>query len=64
MSHLIDILSCIMEGVFQLKRPFSVIAQEINRITSDLVLKQKLLYVEIENNTHENIHNTFKNPCC
>ena len=64
MSHLIDILSCIMEGVFQLKPPFSVIAQEISRVNSGLVLKQKLLYVEIGNNTHENIHNTFKNPCC
>ena len=51
MSHLIDILSCIMEGVFQLKPPFSVIAQEINIVNGDLVLKPKLLYVEIEN-TH------------
>ena len=64
MSHLIDILSCIMKGVFQLKPPFNVIAQEISRVNSGLVLKQKLLYVEIGNNTHENIHNTFKNPCC
>ena len=52
MSHLIDILSCIMEGVFQLKLPFSVIAQEINRVNGGLVLKPKLLCVEIENNTH------------
>ena len=41
-----------MEGVFQLKPPFSVIAQEINRINGGLVLKPKLLCVEIENNTH------------
>ena len=41
-----------MESVFQLKPPFSVIAQEINRINGGLVLKPKLLYVEIENNTH------------
>ena len=52
MSHLIDILSCIMEGVFQLKPPFSVIAQKINRVNGSLVLKPKLLYVEIRNNTH------------
>ena len=52
MSHLIDILSCIMEGVFQLKPPFSVIAQEINRVNGGLVLKPKLLCVEIGNNTH------------
>ena len=52
MSHLIDILSCIMECIFQLKSPFSVIAQEINRVTGGLVLKPKLLYVEIGNNTH------------
>ena len=52
MSHLIDILSCIMEGVFQLKPPFSVIAQEINRVYNGLVLKPKLLCVEIGNNTH------------
>ena len=52
MSHLIDILSCIIEGVFQLKPPFSVIAQEINRVNGGLVLKSKLLYVEIGNNIH------------
>ena len=52
MSHLIDILSCIMEGVFQLKPPFSVIAQEINKVNGSLVLKPKLLCVEIKNNTH------------
>ena len=45
MSHLIDILSCIIESVFQLKLPFSVIAQEINRINGGLVLKPKLLCV-------------------
>ena len=58
MSHLIDILSCIMEGVFQLKPPFSVIAQEINRVNSGLVLKPKLLCVEIGNNTHMRIFTT------
>ena len=52
MSHLIDILSCMMEGIFQLKPPFSVIAQEINRVNSSLVLKPKLFCVEIKNNTH------------
>ena len=52
MSHLIDILSCIMEDVFQLKHPFSVIAQEINTVNGGLVLKPKLLCVEIRNNTH------------
>ena len=52
MSHLIDILSCIMEGVFQLKPPFSVIAQEINIVNGGLVLKPKLLCVEFGNNTH------------
>ena len=52
MSHLIDVLSCIIEGVFQLKPPFSVISQEINRVNGDLVLKPKLLCVEIGNNTH------------
>ena len=58
MFHLIDILSCIMEGVFQLKPPFSVIVQEINRVNSDLVLKPKLLCVEIRNNTHMRISTT------
>ena len=52
MSHLINIISCIMESVFQLKPPFSIIAQEINRVNGDLVLKPKLLCVEIGNNTH------------
>ena len=52
MSHLIDILSCIMEGVFQLKSPLNVIAQEINRINGGLVIKPKFLCVEIRNNTH------------
>ena len=55
MSHLIDILSCIMEGVFQLKPPFSVITQEINRVNGGLVLKSKLLCIEIRNNTHMRI---------
>ena len=55
MSHLIDILSCVMEGVFQLKPPFSVIAQEINRVNGGLVLKSKLLCIEIRNNTHMRI---------
>ena len=50
MSHLIDILSCIEEGVFQHKPCFSVIAQEINRVNGGLVLKPKLLCVEIGNN--------------
>ena len=58
MSHLIDILSCIMEGVFQLKPSFSVIAQEINRFNGGLVLKPKLLCVEIGNNTHMRISTT------
>ena len=52
MSCLIDVLSCIMKGVFQLKPPFSVIAQEINIVNGGLVLKPKLLCVEIGNNTH------------
>ena len=55
MSHLINILSCIMEGVFQLKPPLSVIAQEINRVNGGLVLKPILLCVEIGNNTHMRI---------
>ena len=59
MSHLIDILSCIMECIFQLKPPFSVIAQEINRVTGGLVLKPKLLYVEIGNNTHMRTSTTY-----
>ena len=58
MSHLINILSCIMEGVFQLKSPSNVIAQEINRINGGLVLKPKLLCVEIENNAHMRISTT------
>ena len=64
MSHLIDILSCIEKGIFQLKPQFSVIAQKINRVNGGLVLKPKLLCVEIGNKTHENIHNTFRNPSC
>ena len=58
MSHLIDILSCVMEGVFQLKPPFSVIAQEINEVNGGLVLKPKHLYVEIGNNTHRRTSTT------
>ena len=41
-----------MKGVFQLKPPHSVISQEINRVNGGLVLKPKLLCVEIRNNTH------------
>ena len=52
MSHLIDILSRIIEGVFQFKPPISVIAQEINRVNGGLVFKPKLLCIEIKNNTH------------
>ena len=58
MSHLIDILACTMKGVFQLKPPFSVIAQEINRVNGGLVLQPKLLCVEIKNNTHMRISTT------
>ena len=58
MSRLIDILSCIMEDVFQLKPLFSVIAQEINRVNGGLVLKPELLCVEIRNNTHMRISTT------
>ena len=58
MSYLIDILSCIMKDVFQLKPPFNVIAQEINRVNGGLVLKPKLLCVEIRNNTHMKISTT------
>ena len=47
-----------MEGVFQLKPPFSVIAQEINRINRGLVLKPKLFCVEIKNNAHMRISTT------
>ena len=47
-----------MEGVFQLKSPSSVIAQEINRINGGLVLKPKLLCVEIENNAQMRISTT------
>ena len=44
-----------MEVVFQLKPSFSVITQEINRVNGGLVLKPKLLCVEIGNNTHMRI---------
>ena len=58
MFYLIDILSYIREGVFQLKPPFSVIDQEINRVNGGLVLKPKLLCLEIKNNTHMRISTT------
>ena len=38
--------------LFRSKPPFSVIAQEINRVNGGLVLKPKLLCVEIRNNTY------------
>ena len=41
-----------MKGVFQLKPSFCAIAQEINRVNGGLVLKPKLLCVEIGNSTH------------
>ena len=44
-----------MEGVFQLKPLFNVIAQEINKANGGLVLKPKLLCVEIGNNIHMRI---------
>ena len=47
-----------MEVVFQLKPSFSVITQEINRVNGGLVLKRKLLCVEIGNNTHMRISTT------
>ena len=54
-----------MEGVFQLKPPFSVIAQEINRVSGSLVLKPKLLCVEIGNNTHMRTSTThLEIHCC
>ena len=37
-----------MEGVFQLKPPFSVIAQEINRVNGDLVLKPNSYMLKLE----------------
>ena len=62
MFYLIDILLCMMEGVFQIKSRLCVIAQEINRINGGLVLKPKLLCVKIKNNIHMRIiHNTFRN---
>ena len=65
MSYLIDILSCIEEFVFQLKPSFSIIAQQINRVNGGLVLKPKLLCVEIENSTHMRISTThLKIQCC
>ena len=48
-----------MEGVFQLKPLFSVIAQEINRVNGGLVLKSKLLYVENGNNRHIRTSTTY-----
>ena len=54
-----------MEGVFQLKPPFSVIAQEINKVNGSLVLKPKLLCVEIRNNTHMKTSTThLEIHCC
>ena len=65
MSHLIDIVSCIMEGVFQLKPSLSVIVQEINRVNDGLVLKPKLLCVENGNNTHMRTSTThLEIHCC
>ena len=58
MFHLIDILSCIIEGIFQLKPPLNVIVQEINIVNGGLVLKPKLLCPEIGNNTHMRISTT------
>ena len=65
MSHSVDILSCIMEGIFQLKPSLSVIAQEINRVNGGLVLKSKLLNVENGNNTHIRTSTThLEIHCC
>ena len=58
MSHLIDILSCIIEDIFQLKPPLNVTVQEINIVNGGLVLKPKLLCPEIGNNTHMRISTT------
>ena len=46
------------EGVFQPKPSFSVIAQETNKVNGGLVLKPKLLCVEIGNNTNMKISTT------
>ena len=65
MSYLIDILSCIMEGVFQLKPSFSVIAQEINKVNGGLVLKPELFCIENRNNTHMRTSTThLEIHCC
>ena len=65
MSHSVDILSCIMEGIFQLRPSLSVIAQEINRVKGGLVLKPKLLNVEKGNNTHMRTSTThLEIHCC
>ena len=65
MSHLIDILSCIEEVDFQLKPSFNVIDQEINRVNGGLVLKPKLLCVEIENITNMRISTIhLEIQCC
>ena len=65
MSHSVDILSCIMEGIFQLKPSLSVIAQEINRVNGGLVLKSKLLNVENGNDTHIRTSTThLEIHCC
>ena len=53
-----------MESVFQLKPPFSVIAQEINKINGGLVLKPKLLCVEIGNDTHMRTSTTHLEIYC
>ena len=58
MSHLIDILSCIIEDIFQLKPPLNVIVREINIVNGGLVPKPKLLCPEIGNNTHMRISTT------
>ena len=65
MSHLIDILSCIEVVVFQLKPSFNVIDQKINRVNGGLVLKPKLLCVEIENITNMRISTIhLEIQCC
>ena len=54
-----------MKGIFQLKPPFSVIAQKINRVNGSWVLKPKLLCVENRNNTHMRTSTThLEIHCC
>ena len=48
MSYLIDILSCIMKDVFQLKPLFNVIAQEINRVMVAWCLNQNSYVLKLE----------------